>query len=318
MAVRRRMFYLRTYVCPSTKSATRCIPSTLSTSKFRRHHMVSLFFFFFGVRATIVQLSVPFLSAPSLLRSIPRLCFTIILLNLICIRVLFQPIQQQVHQVPQHVPQQQQPQFQQAAGQQPVHQQVPVQQVPMQQQQHMPTARQVPVQQQQGHNHEHSQQILNAANIAHEKAHIAEHMEVPIDTSKMTDQELQFHYFKMHDADNNNKLDGCELIKSLIHWHGMRLFFFFFFSFFVDQFEQNLSARLLDRKRLIRFFHCPCTEQGNKETGGLNSGEKLFKDEELVTLIDPILSMDDANNDGYIDYPEFIQAQKNAAATTRQ
>lgn len=36
----------------------------------------------------------------------------------------------------------------------------------------------------------------------------------------MTEQELQFHYFKMHDADNNNKLDGCELIKSLIHWHG--------------------------------------------------------------------------------------------------
>lgn len=51
--------------------------------------------------------------------------------------------------------------------------------------------------------------------------HIAEHADVPIDTSKMTDQELQFHYFKMHDADNNNKLDGCELIKSLIHWHGM-------------------------------------------------------------------------------------------------
>lgn len=45
-------------------------------------------------------------------------------------------------------------------------------------------------------------------------------MDVPIDTSKMSEQELQFHYFKMHDADNNNKLDGCELIKSLIHWHG--------------------------------------------------------------------------------------------------
>lgn len=36
----------------------------------------------------------------------------------------------------------------------------------------------------------------------------------------MSEPELQFHYFKMHDADNNNKLDGCELIKSLIHWHG--------------------------------------------------------------------------------------------------
>lgn len=45
-------------------------------------------------------------------------------------------------------------------------------------------------------------------------------MDVPIDTSQMTEQELQFHYFKMHDADNNNKLDGCELVKSLIHWHG--------------------------------------------------------------------------------------------------
>ena len=47
-----------------------------------------------------------------------------------------------------------------------------------------------------------------------------EHMDVPIDTSNMSEQELQFHYFKMHDADGNNKLDGCELVKSLIHWHG--------------------------------------------------------------------------------------------------
>lgn len=59
-------------------------------------------------------------------------------------------------------------------------------------------------------------------------------MEVPIDTSKMTEQELQFHYFKMHDADNNNKLDGCELIKSLIHWHGKHFFntnLFFFIAY---------------------------------------------------------------------------------------
>lgn len=38
----------------------------------------------------------------------------------------------------------------------------------------------------------------------------------------MSEEELQFHYFKMHDNDNNNKLDGSELIKSLIHWHGNR------------------------------------------------------------------------------------------------
>lgn len=192
----------------------------------------------------------------------------------------------------QHIPQQQQ-QYQQI----PVQQQVPVQQVPMQQvpmQQQVPVqqvpVQQIPVQQQSvpvqqghghGHGHGHGQgqgqpQILNAANIAHEKEHIAEHADVPIDTSKMTDQELQFHYFKMHDADNNNKLDGCELIKSLIHWH----------------------------------------EQGNTEPGGTQN-DKLFNDEELVQLIDPILNMDDTNNDGYIDYPEFIQAQQNAAASSR-
>lgn len=191
-----------------------------------------------------------------------------------------QPVQP-VHQPPpqQHIPQQhqqhqqhqQQQQHQQHQQHQQQFQQVPMQQVPLQQVpvQQMPT-HQVPVQQ--GHIHDQPQQILNAANIAHEKAHIAEHMDVPIDTSKMTEQELQFHYFKMHDADNNNKLDGCELIKSLIHWH----------------------------------------EQGQE--AGAGARNKLFTDEELVKLIDPILSMDDSNKDGYIDYPEFIQAQQNAAA----
>ncbi|XP_076171683.1 lymphotoxin beta receptor inhibitor isoform X2 [Ptiloglossa arizonensis] len=179
----------------------------------------------------------------------------------------YQQPPQPIHHIPQQIPQQQQ-----APGQLPIHQ-VPAQQVPVQQ--HMPM-HQVPPQQRQGH--EHPQQLLNPANIVQEKAHIAEHMEVPLDTSKMTDQELQFHYFKMHDADNNNQLDGCELIKSLIHWH----------------------------------------EHGENKMGDPNPKEKLFNDEELVVLIDPILSTDDTDNDGYINYAEFIQAQRNAAATSRQ
>lgn len=56
-------------------------------------------------------------------------------------------------------------------------------------------------------------------------------------------------------------------------------------------------------------------EQGSPDSD--TQGDKLFKDEELVQLIDPILSMDDGNNDGYIDYPEFIRAQQNAAANVR-
>lgn len=34
--------------------------------------------------------------------------------------------------------------------------------------------------------------------------------------------------------------------------------------------------------------------------------EKIFTDEELNTLIDPILQSDDMNKDGFIDYPGMV------------
>ncbi|XP_017139909.1 nuclear transcription factor Y subunit beta isoform X1 [Drosophila miranda] len=216
---------------------------------------------------------------------------------------------QHYQQVPQQVPQHHQPpppqQYQQqghgAPGVppqqyqydpvQPVqYQQVPVQQQPIHQQPQMQQPIQHQQQQQQqghhqqqagGHHHGQPQQVLNTGNIQQERAHIQEHMQVPIDTSKMSEAELQFHYFKMHDSDNNNKLDGCELIKSLIHWH-----------------EQGSK------------------EQPNGEKPHVE--EKVFSDEELVALIDPILQMDDTSRDGYIDYPEFIKAQQKASEKQRQ
>ena len=44
---------------------------------------------------------------------------------------------------------------------------------------------------------------------------------------------------------------------------------------------------------------------------------KIFQDEELINMIDPILATDDKNKDGYIDYPEFVQAQQAAQAKHR-
>jgi Ca2+-binding EF-hand superfamily protein len=101
-----------------------------------------------------------------------------------------------------------------------------------------------------------------------------------IDTSNMSEQELQFHYFKMHDSDGNNKLDGLELVKSLIHWHD--------------------SAN-----------HDP-------KSGTPVPEAKIFKDDELKSMIDPILDSDDKNKDGFIDYPEFIAAQQAAAASVEK
>ena len=45
-----------------------------------------------------------------------------------------------------------------------------------------------------------------------------EHLKTMIgdkDTSQMTPEELQFYYFKQHDYDNNNQLDGIELIQGI-------------------------------------------------------------------------------------------------------
>lgn len=145
-------------------------------------------------------------------------------------------------------------------------------------QQPPPPQQQVPQQHGQVGHHGggHNQRVLHNPNLSSERDHIKDHLEVPIDTATMSDQELQFHYFKMHDADNNNKLDGQELIKSLFHWHD--------------------------------------SANHDGKTGHPPPEAKLFTDAELVNMIDPILDQDDKNKDGFIDYPEFVQAQRNAAA----
>ena len=52
-----------------------------------------------------------------------------------------------------------------------------------------------------------------------------EHLDGKIAKPKeeMTEEELQFHYFKVHDYNNDNKLDGIELISALTHHNGLLL-----------------------------------------------------------------------------------------------
>ncbi|XP_026858327.2 multiple coagulation factor deficiency protein 2 [Electrophorus electricus] len=58
-------------------------------------------------------------------------------------------------------------------------------------------------------------------NMVQDKDHIMEHLDGVIDKpeSDMTPQELQLHYFKMHDYDGNNLLDGLELATAIAHVH---------------------------------------------------------------------------------------------------
>lgn len=34
----------------------------------------------------------------------------------------------------------------------------------------------------------------------------------------MSSEEVQFHYFKLHDYDQNNKLDGLEIMSAMTHY----------------------------------------------------------------------------------------------------
>ena len=79
----------------------------------------------------------------------------------------------------------------------------------------------------------------------------------------MSDQDLLFHYFRLHDYDNNRKLDGLELMQAMNDYH---------------------------------------KESGIEE-------EKETSEEAMASTVDKILKYDDTNNDGYIDYPEYIKAQ---------
>lgn len=50
-------------------------------------------------------------------------------------------------------------------------------------------------------------------------------------------------------------------------------------------------------------------QQTGNATPGIGT-TKIFTEQELSMMIDPILDMDDRNKDGFIDYPEFVAAQQ--------
>nr|KAI8741394.1 putative multiple coagulation factor deficiency protein 2 isoform X3 [Biomphalaria glabrata] len=121
-----------------------------------------------------------------------------------------------------------------------------------------------------GHGHEGGHGLEFASEV-HNADHILEHLEKVVATKskeQMTEEELEFHYFKLHDYDNNNKLDGVEIGKALTHFHE----------------ESNSTEEVPATKTL---------EEKNEE-------EKVLSEN-----IESILLKFDSNADGYIDYFEF-------------
>lgn len=107
---------------------------------------------------------------------------------------------------------------------------------------------------------------LHDSKVTKDKDHIKEHLKEEIGDVKeeISDEDMQFHYFRLHDYDGNKKLDGLEIFKALSHYHN---------------------------------------ETGINDTSST-------AEENMAETVDQILSYDDTNNDGYIDYPEYIKSQE--------
>lgn len=48
------------------------------------------------------------------------------------------------------------------------------------------------------------------------KEHLGEVIGEP-DLSNLTNEELEFYYFQVHDTDRNSKLDGLEILQAIYH-----------------------------------------------------------------------------------------------------
>ena len=119
-----------------------------------------------------------------------------------------------------------------------------------------------------------------------------------------SDEAMEFHYFKLHDFNNDNKLDGLELGKSFVQHNS-------FYFIVIDQHCKDshfISSFFIYTGAAMTHYH-----DGGSEGEGRRKQIDL-SDDELEMLINQILKDDDLNDDGYVDYYEFVKAQRRAEA----
>uniref|UniRef100_A0A0N4ZTD2 EF-hand domain-containing protein n=1 Tax=Parastrongyloides trichosuri TaxID=131310 RepID=A0A0N4ZTD2_PARTI len=53
----------------------------------------------------------------------------------------------------------------------------------------------------------------------HDKEHLKEHLQdtIDIDTAHMTADQERYHYFRLHDTNKDNLIDGMEIMKAYTH-----------------------------------------------------------------------------------------------------
>ncbi|CAH0560069.1 unnamed protein product [Brassicogethes aeneus] len=128
---------------------------------------------------------------------------------------------------------------------------------------------------------ENGEKLTQDDNLLHDREHIQEHLEELVsepDLTNMTDEQLEFYYFHLHDVDKNNQLDGLEILRAIYH---------------IDHHEHEGAGDGID-------------ENEEKEDHDVETESSKY----YVDLIDEVLSEDDTDNDGFLSYPEYVEGRK--------
>ncbi|XP_045164269.1 putative mediator of RNA polymerase II transcription subunit 26 [Mercenaria mercenaria] len=143
-----------------------------------------------------------------------------------------------------------------------------------------------------GHGEHHHQAVppeqrptsFNDPKITQDEEHLREHLKDEINLqnkAKMSPEEMEFHYFRLHDTNNDTHLDGIEIMQAMAHMLPVP--------------ELELSEKLGKSKEQ--------QEEMMKER--YQGMQKYYED-----MIDRVLYDDDVDKDGYLTYSEFARARR--------
>ncbi|XP_026330776.1 multiple coagulation factor deficiency protein 2 homolog [Hyposmocoma kahamanoa] len=121
-----------------------------------------------------------------------------------------------------------------------------------------------------------SESLTGDIQLLHDTKHIEEDSQVLTRemVSRMSPEELEFHYFSSHDFDRNSKLDGLEMLKAVYH---------------------TMEHEGPD----------PDSDVSIEPEASSNDLEKF------IAIVDRTLDSDDADDDGFVSYVEYRAARIN-------
>ncbi|KAI9564312.1 hypothetical protein GHT06_008050 [Daphnia sinensis] len=127
--------------------------------------------------------------------------------------------------------------------------------------------------------------VLEDKELIHDHEHLKEDLKevyTEDEIFKMTSDEIEFHYFKLHDYDNNNLLDGIEIMAAISH---------------IVPHDPDLDLGRLPEGNVLT------SEQQQKlQTARERKAEQL---EHFTKMTDKMIQDSDKDKDGYVNYQEY-------------